>query len=1414
MKFYIIIAAVLAATGLPAEDWRAFRHDFMRSGKTPEQLEAPRLTQEWVYDSGFYPEPAWYGPAKRDSYARIEGLRSMRDYDTVLHTIQVGNKVFLGSTVDHTVTCLAVDSGKVLWRFVTGGPVRVVPTFEKGKIYVGSDDGFVYCLSADSGKLLWKFSPVENSRQLVAYNNLISMLPCRTGVTVADGQVYCGFSMLPWETTYLCALDAETGKQKYAEKYEELTMEAPFAFSAGRLIAPQGRIAPVIFDAETGKKLGALKKGGGSFVLITDDHRIIHGPGNKKGWMNDSDEKDPAKIVSINNANAMLVHGGKAVVLSDGKLECFNRKDKKKLWSTSADFPFSLILAGTHLYAGGLDKVAAFDSSTGKKVWQGAVEGRAKGLTAANGRLLVSTDTGKVFSFTASGGTVWVESEAKKGTAKRNEGQSTLAVGPFVSFVDAQTARVEWQTAEATACEFYFYTGDELKVVKSSAGKAHKVDVKGLKYNFIHHYQIARMTGGKKVFTKQFELDTFFNFSVNKPKLPKDGLSRRIQKLGLRDHGIAVVVGAGRGRLAESLLGAGFKKVIYLESESRKVELLRNRWLTKGLYGAVVIYNVESWSKNSVPAEFANLVVSEVELEQGRFPGRFEDLYRLLKTGEGAIMALNSKTDMKAFVPPVFAKCLRGAVLTAAPLADSASWQHQYGNPDNAGFAGEGLSGVSSAGEMELRWLGRPGPRFQADRNGRKTSPLVAGGKLFVQGLERIVALDRANGAVIWSREMPGFMRFNIPRDCSNWCTDGEFIYAADKNHCLKISCATGDVVSVIPLAKPHEGGEWEWSYIANYKSLLLGSCAKKGTHHTNFFGAAGQGWYDAGSGPVTYKLCSDNIFAKSKSGKMVWKYEKGLIINSTITLSNNRVFFIESHSRALKQGKARRLDDSGEFRNNLYLVSLDMKTGRAVWKHKISPDQFKVMLHLASSEGVLVMMSSASGKYFVQGFSGKSGKLIWKNSGPWKQSHHGGHMSRPVIVGHKVYVRPNVFDLKTGHLLDELKQPFGSCGTYAATAHSMIYRQATVTMWGMEKNQVTKWARLRPGCWLSTLPAEGMILSPEAGGGCSCGKWLETSVGFAPKKRAELMFSSAEKHFVDSFKVTLINLAGKGTIRYTMDGSEPVQTSTTFSKPFTIKKDCMVKAALFFRGSKLASVEREFIRVYPAPEFIANQTAFVEGTPLILEIKTPVVNDKPVIRYTLDSDVPGPASPVYKGKIVLNKSTDVSLCAFYADGGKSKVITKAFKQLKMCRPANVSPTKNGVTYTVVNKRVSKMPNFAAEQNLKRGKAKGFDLSVAKKATDFAVLFECYIKVDEDGSYQFQTSSDDGSMLWIGDYLVVNNDGVHGDQKRSGTVALKQGVHKLKVGFFDAGGAKVLNVWMGQSGKPLVKLKPSQLWIR
>ena len=68
------------------------------------------------------------------------------------------------------------------------------------------------------------------------------------------------------------------------------------------------------------------------------------------------------------------------------------------------------------------------------------------------------------------------------------------------------------------------------------------------------------------------------------------------------------------------------------------------------------------------------------------------------------------------------------------------------------------------------------------------------------------------------------------------------------------------------------------------------------------------------------------------------------------------------------------------------------------------------------------------------------------------------------------------------------------------------------------------------------------------------------------------------------------------------------------------------------------------------------------------------------------------------------------------------------------------------------------------------------------------VLWTGWIDVPESGSWTFGTESDDGSRLWIGTQLVVENDGLHGMQERTGSIGLQAGKHAITIGFFERGG--------------------------
>ncbi|MBO50043.1 MAG: dehydrogenase [Planctomycetaceae bacterium] len=86
-----------------------------------------------------------------------------------------------------------------------------------------------------------------------------------------------------------------------------------------------------------------------------------------------------------------------------------------------------------------------------------------------------------------------------------------------------------------------------------------------------------------------------------------------------------------------------------------------------------------------------------------------------------------------------------------------------------------------------------------------------------------------------------------------------------------------------------------------------------------------------------------------------------------------------------------------------------------------------------------------------------------------------------------------------------------------------------------------------------------------------------------------------------------------------------------------------------------------------------------------------------------------------------------------------------------------------------------------------------------KKQNDkFALRFTGSIHIPKSGRYVFFANSDDGSRIYVGNKLVVNNDGLHGMVEKSGAINLPAGAHPLVVTYFDNGGSDGLRInWRG-----------------
>ena len=74
------------------------------------------------------------------------------------------------------------------------------------------------------------------------------------------------------------------------------------------------------------------------------------------------------------------------------------------------------------------------------------------------------------------------------------------------------------------------------------------------------------------------------------------------------------------------------------------------------------------------------------------------------------------------------------------------------------------------------------------------------------------------------------------------------------------------------------------------------------------------------------------------------------------------------------------------------------------------------------------------------------------------------------------------------------------------------------------------------------------------------------------------------------------------------------------------------------------------------------------------------------------------------------------------------------------------------------------------------------------RSDNVGVRWTGWVDLPESGTWTFGTESDDGSRLWIGSQVVVDNDGLHGMQERTGSIGLQAGKHAITIGFFERGG--------------------------
>ena len=1127
-----VLACVVAAGVALGADWPTYRHDAARSGVTSDALKPP-LAAAWTYQPLHAPRPAWGDPNPRPVggwFGYNEGRRM--HFDDAYHAVVAGGLAFFGSSADGKVTALDAATGQVRWAALTGGPVRLAPTVWQGKVYVGSDDGWVYCYRASDGEVVWTFRAAPSDRKVLGSGQMVSLWPLRTSVLVEGGVAYVGAGIFPAEGVYIYALDAATGKELWcndtsaAAPMSRISPQGYLLASPDKLFVPMGRTSPAGYDRKDGRLVRETyfeHQIGGTYALLAEG-QMVTGTTQLIAYDPNSNARFAwfkGRQIIVTPAVAYLADGRelKAIDRKTYPKASLRRKALNDRWNRARG-------GGVRAARTVRQREQAVQQSTKALEALEAKAAAAKEIEAA--RRTLAADRKAL--------------EAAQGNKAYKQWQALLA---DIQKADAAIAdTITWRCPTAAA-EMLILAGDvlvaggdgEVVAVDTASGRklwSAKVSglVRGLSVADGRLYASTN-TGAIHCFgpAGTRSLGTIREQASPTP-FARDALTPVIEaaaqhivgSTGVK-KGYALVLGSGSGRLVYELARRTELVVYGVEADAQKVAASRKALDAAGLYGTRV--RIDQLDPARVPyAEFfANLVVSETALTDGTVPGSAAEAHRMLKplggtlcigqpAAKGTAKALTA-TALRQWAsnsPLKDAKVTEQAgawlAFTRGPLPGAGSWTHQYAEPGNTTCSDD----TRVKCPLGVLWFGDPGPTEMAERHRRPAAPLATNGRLFIQGEgaanrigageNAIMCYDAYNGVKLWERRIRGALRVVLSHNGSNAAVNADSFFIAAGDTCVRLDAATGETKQTYRVPPAKDGKRGNWGYVAVVDGRLYGSRTEGGR-------------------------AADAVFCLDlATGKLRWQHEAAGIPQSSIAIGGDTLFLAtravspaqrqqalqEQTAAAEKLAGAERKAAMAKIKNAAVrlVVALDAKTGAPLWQQPMeltgaTGGAYWCSLGAAYSQDVLLLFGVyADGHYWKQFFAGqfetrrvaalsaRDGRMLWQR--------HIGYRVRPIVIADTLHAEPWAFNIRTGQQktrvhpitgqeeMWQFARPGHHCGCPAAAPNIMLFRSHTLGWYDLVGDYGTQhFGGTRTSCWINFIPANGLLMVPEGGSGCLC---------------------------------------------------------------------------------------------------------------------------------------------------------------------------------------------------------------------------------------------------------------------------------------------------------------------------------------
>lgn len=1161
---FALISIVSLASVVRAADWAMYRGDAQHSGASAEELPSEL---KLVWSKALPPlEAAW------PDQPRMQ-------FDALYQPIVLDRIMLLASAREDCVTAYRLEDGAELWRFVGGGPFRLPPAAANGKVYAGSDDGYLYALDLKTGKMLWKVKGSPKDRLVLGNERLIDTWPVRGGPVVAEGKVYFAAGLFPFMGIFVYCLDAESGAVVWCNSSDgSAYLTQPHGAKSFAGIAPQGAMTLC-----------------GEHLLIPNGRAVCASYERSTGKMEyfSFASKFGGHDVTAYNSE-FFFNGGLTYTVSNGKAA-----------GTALLTP---VIAGGYAY--GITSAPKAAEVAAAKEPSAPSDPVIKDPLSAAATAVKESVTAIVKKDVAIDGIV------AQDLATPLEDPSVLKKlkGPVARFKTSAVVPFKGaKTLLAAGKSLYVGTTDGITVfslpLSNKQAPSRKIDVKGGVANLIAaDGKLIAVTAKGEVLCfgtgKPVEERALVAASTPDAAVPAE-ISALIADAGIKS-GYALVLGAESLPAAHALISKTEMSVVLLEADAAKCEALRRDLLRAGKYGDRLAVMEGSLTTRALPSYFADLIVG-ADASAIAGGGQFwVNAFRVLHPYHGAAYIKSSENNasvmkdaLTQFVEHA-ALSKRGdftRLLRTGGVPGAGNWTHEHADAGNTRVSQDKVVKAP----LGVLWWGGSSHDGILPRHGHGPQPQVVDGRLIIEGVDVMRAVDIYTGRVIWEVPLPGVGSYynhlihhpGANGTGTNFISSSDGIYVSMGRKCYLLSLDTGKTLKEFALPdRALAGGIW--GYINVVDDFLIAGAGiprkeKPPEKEPKVEGKEDEDTVDPNAIPkeIAYPrtIASKELYVfDRKTGKELWStVAEQEFRHNGICAGGGKIFAVD---RLTPEVIIKAKVTPVSLPEGSVLQVFALPTGKKLWR--CEQDVFGTWLSYSAAHDVLMEAGRRTRDSIfdepkgMRAFNGSTGEILWQDPmalGP------------AMIRGKMVMKEKSACDLLTGKpvMIDDpitgvpqewtWTRMYG-CNTPACSEHLLTFRSGAAGFYDLSRNGGTgNFGGFRSSCTHNLVVAGGILCAPDYTRTCICSYQLQTSVALIPDADVEVWTYVGTSNDVKAPIHKLgVNLGGAGD-RMDDDGTQWLEyPSTGGPSPKISLATEPAKPEIFSRHSMLVSGAKNWV--------------------------------------------------------------------------------------------------------------------------------------------------------------------------------------------------------------------------------------------